>query len=688
MKLLPGLGRFPVSSFMVVLVACANSSVRSPFGDETDAGADADASAGASADAGPDASVDADAGPDAGADADAGIDAGTPPSTPIALTVEGAAPTQVTLAWSDTSSNEDGFKIERKVGFGNYALQATLAANTTTWSESVSPNMLYYYRLYAYNALGVSGTSNEVVVITPPAAPTDLVALGGEGAVSLTWRQPPGATSYEVWRSAVSGGPYSLAGTATEISFVNTGLANKTVYYYVVRAFTFAGGSGNSAEVSARTAKCVWESPVAVADAGADAITTPRIAVDGEGNAFVAWSLANDAGKATILARRRTWDGGVWATPETVAPSGLQPEIVTAKNGDAIAVWTDANDAGVVQGWARWFRAGEWGGTVVMETPDAGQVFDPRVAVGPSGDAVIVVTWDNLIGGSSVWAKRYVADAGGWESATRLGDGLGAVDGPDIAMGVGESAFAVWAQSSGLHTPVFASRLVSPGGVWGDAGLVSGNAADSTAPAVAADPLGNATVVWAENNDTLGYSRIVASTFLASVSAWGDAGPIDDGLSGGSTPSVATDLAGNVFAAWGTESSGVSGVSANRRLAASGGWGTPALVTDGVLDCTRSASSRKTVVGFGIGIAETASPKIAVDLEGEAVLVWTMCKGGVWTSSFSTYSNSWSATRELSTDAGGVANDPRVGSVQSLGAIAVWASNGATNSSVLASVCR
>jgi glycosidase len=91
--------------------------------------------------------------------------------------------------------------------------------------------------------------------LEPPAAATGLeVGSEGNGTVALSWNAVSGATSYNVYRSPVSGGGYvranalPLAGT----SFTDSALRNARTYYYVVSALDAAGNeSGDSDEVSA-----------------------------------------------------------------------------------------------------------------------------------------------------------------------------------------------------------------------------------------------------------------------------------------------------------------------------------------------------------------------------------------------------------------------------------------------------
>lgn len=86
---------------------------------------------------------------------------------------------------------------------------------------------------------------------TAPAAPTSLVATGGNAVVSLSWSGSSGATSYNVLRSTVSGGPYaSVATGVTSAAYSDAGVTNGSTYYYVVQAVNSVGTSGNSNQAS------------------------------------------------------------------------------------------------------------------------------------------------------------------------------------------------------------------------------------------------------------------------------------------------------------------------------------------------------------------------------------------------------------------------------------------------------
>ena len=96
------------------------------------------------------------------------------PVAPSNLTGTVASTTQINLSWTDNSTNETGFKIERKTGTGVYTVVGTTTTDITTFSNTgLSPNTTYTYRVYAFNAVGNSLTyTNEVTLTT-----TALLAL-------------------------------------------------------------------------------------------------------------------------------------------------------------------------------------------------------------------------------------------------------------------------------------------------------------------------------------------------------------------------------------------------------------------------------------------------------------------------------------------------------------------------------
>lgn len=88
--------------------------------------------------------------------------------------------------------------------------------------------------------------------IAPPDAPSGLTAVAGDGQVTLAWSSALGATSYDLKRGTVSGGPYTVIGPGLRtVRYTDTAVVNGTTSYYVVSARNALGASGDSNEASA-----------------------------------------------------------------------------------------------------------------------------------------------------------------------------------------------------------------------------------------------------------------------------------------------------------------------------------------------------------------------------------------------------------------------------------------------------
>src|SRR5262249_31149436 len=82
-------------------------------------------------------------------------------AAPTALTATAVPGMQINLQWTDNSTNETGFKVERATtSVGTYVQITTLAAHTTSYSDTgLQAGTTYYYRVRAYSTTGNSGYS-------------------------------------------------------------------------------------------------------------------------------------------------------------------------------------------------------------------------------------------------------------------------------------------------------------------------------------------------------------------------------------------------------------------------------------------------------------------------------------------------------------------------------------------------
>ena len=183
-----------------------------------------------------------------------------PPAPPSDLTAALYAEGRVRLEWSDNSSNESVFRIERRSA-AEFALVTTVANDVTSFIDfTVSPATLFTYRLRAQNGAGASGYSNEAAILTPedqrPLAPSNLRAAAlSSTELRLTWQDNGDDETGFIIEIRVDGEwvdiPASLEAD-TDKAIIG-GLTPATLYTFRVRAFNGFGDSETSNQVGITT---------------------------------------------------------------------------------------------------------------------------------------------------------------------------------------------------------------------------------------------------------------------------------------------------------------------------------------------------------------------------------------------------------------------------------------------------
>ncbi|MEO6520678.1 MAG: cellulose binding domain-containing protein [Mucilaginibacter sp.] len=184
------------------------------------------------------------------------------PPTGLALTAtsqEVPAGSTVKLTWTDNSTNETSFVIERSANGTTFTDVAHPNADATTYSDNIglTPNTTYYYRVKAVNATDVSAYSSIVSITTPPipsapavtANPTPVngfqYAALTSGKLPLKWTGSTNTVTYSVYLGTDPANLIKQADVAYAVapSYTTGVLLDNTTYYWRVDAVNTKGSA-------------------------------------------------------------------------------------------------------------------------------------------------------------------------------------------------------------------------------------------------------------------------------------------------------------------------------------------------------------------------------------------------------------------------------------------------------------
>jgi hypothetical protein len=193
-----------------------------------------------------------------------------PPDAPSNLTATTNSASQINLNWTDNSSNENGFTIERSLtGTDQWIEVGFVSGNIATYMDTgLIPSTTYYYRVSAYNVIGSSSFTNLAEATTfelPPIAPSNLNAAAvSTEQIDLNWTDnAANEIGFTVERSANGVDNWTEVGfsDANITSYSDTELVSGTTYHYRVAAYNLNGSSGFSNTANATTDEVVPGAP-------------------------------------------------------------------------------------------------------------------------------------------------------------------------------------------------------------------------------------------------------------------------------------------------------------------------------------------------------------------------------------------------------------------------------------------
>ena len=169
------------------------------------------------------------------------------PNAPTSLVAGDLGAFQINLAWTDNSTDENEFQIERsQSSTANFSLIAVVPPDTTTYQDiGLLANTTYYYRVRGTNLAGFSvysNANNATTTATPP---------------SLTWKGDGSANVWDIATTAnwVNGGSATPYADGSFVTFDNSGsntpainlisvLSPGTLTVNSSKSYTFGGNGG------------------------------------------------------------------------------------------------------------------------------------------------------------------------------------------------------------------------------------------------------------------------------------------------------------------------------------------------------------------------------------------------------------------------------------------------------------
>ena len=249
------------------------------------------------------------------------LTASAAPAAPDGLTAIATSGSRIDLSWNDNSTDEKGFKLQRRISGGRWRA-IWLPRNRTSFADTGLAAGTYCHRIRSYNAAGQSTytvSSPSCVILGgggfppppsgAPAAPASVTATEVSASrIDLSWTDGSGnEKGFKLQRQANGGRWQAIWLPRNATGFSDRGLADGQ-YCYRIRSYN---SSGNSAYVLSQPA-CITSgtggpppsAPSAPSNFAASRVSASEIRLS--------WS-DNSTGEKGLKMQRRT-PGGAWQT--------------------------------------------------------------------------------------------------------------------------------------------------------------------------------------------------------------------------------------------------------------------------------------------------------------------------------------------------------------------------------------
>ena len=283
-----------------------------------------------------------------------------------------------------------------------------------------------------------------------------------------------------------------------------------------------------------------------------------------------------------------------WLSPhELSGVEATHPRVALDSQGDAVVVWERDNETGIIEASDR-LVGGAWGEPVELSAAGH-RAEEPQVALDSQGDATAVWWRNNGVKNVIEAAGRPVA--GTWQAPEELSAADQDAGEPQIAVDPQGDAVAIW--TNGIIEA--ASR--PSGGSWQAPVELSAPEDFATSPKIALNPKGDAVAVWRRYT---GASWIIEAASRPAGGSWQAPVELSAAAHEGMKAQVALNSQGDAVVVW-ERFNGANEIIEAASRPAGGSWQAP--------------------VELSAAGHNASSPQIAVDPEGDAVVVWERDNG-------------------------------------------------------------
>ena len=349
-------------------------------------------------------------------------------------------------------------------------------------------------------------------------------------------------------------------------------------------------------------AGAAWQ-PLGSLSSGTGPVEYPGVAVDASGNSVFVWQRLDGTtncygGPCPRIQTRARSAAGILGPIQSLSPSGRNaplPHVAVDPNGNAVFVWQSSDGTYLrIQTRSR-SAAGTLSPTLTLSAPYQSAEY-PQLAVDANGNAVFV--WDRWDGTNERIQARTLSAAGTRGSTQTLSAAGGDAINAQVDVDLNGNAVFAWERCcyDGTNNQRIQARARSTAGILSSTQTLSAVGQTASSAHVAVDPNGNAVFAWIGTGGRIQTRARSAAGALSSTQTLSDLGY------GALEPRVGVDRSGNAVFLWQRFNGMENSVQVRARSA------------------TGTLSSTQTLAGTGTSVPVGA--EIAVDPQGNAVIVW------------------------------------------------------------------